>query len=64
MKLTRRELAGVAAVIMPIAARGDEPESPEQLYKSAAEDARKAAGEIRKFKTPIETEPAFVFRAQ
>jgi hypothetical protein len=64
MKLTRRELAGMAAAIVPAAVRGDEPDSPEQLYKSAAEDARKAAGEIRNFKTPIETEPAFTFRAQ
>ncbi len=73
MKLTRRELAGIvaatpaavrgAASALPPQAPGDAPESPEQLRKSAVEDARKAAAEIRKFKVPIEAEPAFTFRA-
>jgi hypothetical protein len=71
MKLTRRELAGIVAGT-PAAARGagsvltsqapgDAPVSPEQ---SAIEDARKAVAGVRKFKVPIEAEPAFTFRAQ
>lgn len=71
MKLTRRELAGIVAA-MPAAVRGagsvlpsQAPgDAPEQLHKSAVEDARKAVAEIRKFKVPIEAEPAFTFRAQ
>jgi hypothetical protein len=43
---------------------GDTPETPEQLYKHAIEDARKTVAEIRKLKLPVETEPAFAFRAQ
>ncbi|MGE5645215.1 MAG: hypothetical protein ACM336_05425 [Acidobacteriota bacterium] len=61
MKLTRRELA--AAVLLPAAARG-EAQSPEESYKAAVEDARKAALKIREFKVPVTSEPAFQFRAQ
>lgn len=61
MKLTRRELA---AAMLPLAAGGGEPQTPEELHKSAAEDAGKAVREIREFKIAVTTEPAFQFRAQ
>jgi hypothetical protein len=59
MKLTRRELAPAAvAALAGARARG------EQGPKAASRDAVKRADEIRKFKVPVETEPAFAFRAQ
>ena len=67
MKLTRRELAGMI-VAVPLAA-GQAPgaaaaESPEQLLNAAAEDNRKSAAAISKPELPVETEPAFAFKAQ
>lgn len=66
MKLTRRELAGMIAAV-PVAARqapGGAAEAPEQLLKAAAEDNRKSAAAIGKLALSVETEPAFVFKAQ
>jgi hypothetical protein len=65
MRLTRRELAGMVAVGAAAAqAPGNAPESPAQLAQSALADVRKTAAEIRKLKVPIDTEPAFSFKAQ
>jgi hypothetical protein len=64
MKLTRRELAGVFAVVASPRGPGEAPETAEQMYKSAVEDSGKNSTELRKFKIPIEAEPAFAFKAQ
>lgn len=66
MKLSRRELAGVVAAAAGAAAQtpANAPESPAQLAQSALEHDRKTAAEIRKIKLPIDTEPAFSFKAQ
>ncbi len=69
MKLTRRELAGVVAAGTVVAraaaqASSEAAETPEQLAQSALQEARKTAAEIRKVKLPLDTEPAFGFRAQ
>jgi len=67
MKVTRRELAGMI-LAAPMAA-GQAPgaaaaEPPDQLLKAAAEDNRKSAAAISKLELPVETEPAFAFKAQ
>jgi hypothetical protein len=64
MKLTRRELAGVLAVAVSPRGHDEAPETAEQMYKSAVEESGKNATGLRKFKIPIETEPAFAFKAQ
>ena len=69
MKLTRRELAGIVAAGTAAGrtapeARGSDPESPVKPEQSAVESLKKTSAEIRKLKVPIETEPAFAFRAQ
>jgi hypothetical protein len=69
MKISRRELAGlVAAGGTALRAGRQTPgsaaESPAQLAQSVLEDVRKTAAEIRKFKVPTATEPAFAFKAQ
>ncbi|HEX8983847.1 MAG TPA: hypothetical protein VF767_00380 [Bryobacteraceae bacterium] len=65
MKLTRRELAGmVAAGTAAAQAPGTNPESPAKLAPSPVEALKETVAEIRNLKVPIETEPAFAFRAQ
>jgi len=64
MKLTRRQLAGVFAAAASPLGPGEAPETAERMYKSAVEDSGKNSTELRKFKIPIETEPAFAFKAQ
>ncbi|MGD0199117.1 MAG: hypothetical protein ABSD27_00045 [Bryobacteraceae bacterium] len=66
MKLTRRELAaalagGAAALAQ---APGNAPETPDSLAQAAAEEVRKQAAAVAKVSIPIQTEPAFAFRAQ
>lgn len=61
MKLTRRELA--LAAMAPAVARAA-PQAGGESEKPAAEDAHKRSAEIRKFKVPAGTDPAFSFRAQ
>ena len=61
MKLTRRELA--LAAVAPAVVRAA-PQAGGENAKPAAEDAQKRTAEIRKFKVPPETDPAFSFRAQ
>jgi len=71
MKLTRRQLTGLLAVA-PAAGRlaraGTQApaavESPEQLLEAQRKDAREGVAAIRKVQLPIDTEPAFSFRAQ
>lgn len=62
MKLTRRELAGIVASVPAVA--GSAALGSAELERSAVEDLQKNIAEIRKFKLPVETEPAFAFRAQ
>ncbi len=68
MRLTRRELAGVAAGLAAAraAAQAPSPEvaaGPSAPPQSALDSMRKTAAEVRKIKVPIEVEPAFAFRA-
>jgi hypothetical protein len=64
MKLTRRELAPAALAALTGAKGAAQAGDGEQDSKAASEDAGKRAAEIRNFKVPAETEPAFAFRAQ
>lgn len=52
--------AGTAAAQAP----GTNPESPAKLAPSPVEALKETVAEIRNLKVPIETEPAFAFRAQ
>jgi hypothetical protein len=61
MKLTRRELAGIAAALPAVA---QTPGPPKSVAEQAAADVHENVAEIRKIKLPLDTEPAFSFRAQ
>ncbi len=69
MKLTRRELAGAltggAAALAAAAALPQSPETQasEELLKAAIEEQRRDSARIAKLEVPMDTEPAFSFRA-
>ncbi len=63
MKVTRRELAGLAAGAAVARPQTREAESPEELLKRAQDGVRRNSAAIAKYKVPAETEPAFSFRA-
>ncbi len=62
MRITRRELA--ASLAAGAAAFGQEADTPESLVRAAAGDLNSGVSELRKVPLPMETEPAFEFRAQ
>ena len=57
MKVTRRQLAAALAAMQK---PGD---TEEDLLKNARESVQRNGETLAKFPVPIETEPAFVFRA-
>lgn len=61
MKITRRTLA--AAVLAAPAAAQPAPAAPEEELKAARENLRRNAQALAKVKLPVETEPAFQFKA-
>ncbi len=63
MKISRRELAGLAAGAAVTRAQTREADSPEELLKRAQEGIRRSSTAIAKYQVPAETEPAFSFRA-
>lgn len=68
MKLSRRNLlalagAGVAAAQTTTQTTAPAPSTPEAKVASARDDNRKSAERLTQFEIPIETEPAFSFRA-
>ncbi|MFB3829464.1 MAG: hypothetical protein ACE15B_22025 [Bryobacteraceae bacterium] len=58
MKLSRRELAALAAAASARAA-----ERPEDELKAARESGRRTGETLAKVQIPVETEPAFLFKA-
>lgn len=58
MKLSRRELAALAAAASAHAAQ-----QPEDEIKAARESGRRTGEALAKVKVPVETEPAFLFKA-
>jgi hypothetical protein len=72
-RLTRRKLSGALFAVPLLAqtppAAGPKPEQPksaepeQDLRQAASRQVRNAAEELRKFSIPIETEPAFRFKA-
>lgn len=65
-KMTRRELAAVAMALSgaarPVLAVPEGQQSPEKLLAREQADVRRDATELEKFRVPMETEPAFVFK--
>jgi hypothetical protein len=65
-KLTRRDLAA-AALAAPAALAQAPPapakDSPAQLLAEAREQRRRTQETLAKYKLPMSTEPAFVFKA-
>ncbi|HKD05284.1 MAG TPA: hypothetical protein VKB79_05205 [Bryobacteraceae bacterium] len=65
MKLTRRELGATAvATVAAATSQAQTPPPPDQGIAQVVRDAnRRNAEALAKFEIPIETEPAFQFRA-
>ena len=63
MKISRRELAGLAAGATVAQPQAREADSPEELLKRAQDGVRRNSAAIAKYKVTAETEPAFSFRA-
>ena len=68
MRLSRRQWVGVAAAGAAVRAAAQAPaaapDTPGEMERAALDSVRKTSARIRKIKLPIDTEPAFSFRAQ
>ena len=63
MKLTRRQLAAAALAPAALAQTTGSPAAPEEELKQALARLKANSEALAKFQAPIETEPAFQFKA-
>jgi hypothetical protein len=67
MKITRRKLAGALVAPVALAAQAPAPppipRTPEEELAAVREQNRRNAQALDSFKLPMETEPAFQFKA-
>ena len=63
MKLTRRELAALAAAPLAAQEAPPLPQTPAEELKAAQERLRRTTGTLAKSIIPMATEPAFSFKA-
>jgi len=63
MKLTRRELAALAAAPLAAQEPPPQPQTPSEELKAPQERLRRTAGTLAKSTVPMATEPAFSFKA-
>jgi hypothetical protein len=66
MKLTRRQLAGTLAAVVPAFSQQTPPSTPptaSQDLEAARDRNRNYAKELTSFSIPMSTEPAFQFKA-
>ncbi len=61
MKVTRRKLFAAPLAVPAIAQTA--PATPEDEIQAARESLRRNADALAKVKVPVETEPAFLFKA-